>query len=357
MSGLDQTPPPADEGLQTQPEPQETPEIPVAAVEPEPVKEAEEEPASALPDWLQQISSTGEATMTEEQEIWKKEELPADEAEAQGDQVISEQPFSDEVFPIEGGTTILSPDDVPDWLQDIQPAAEASAKSPEPEPNIPVEDLPSEKPPKEMVTMVLTPEEKDTMPEWLAEIKQAIPDEEPVAEATPEIIDEKQTATLPDDDEKEEEQMPEWLHLLDQDKPGSEFEVSGGATPRDFDVEAIIPSISPEESDTKVVEIPDAKPTTSILPPNPEDAGEELPDWLHEMDTMPTDEPRSVELPEETSQEGFPDWLQGYNTPPAESPLPPAEPAPIEETTEEVPAWLQDLTVGTDEIQLRIGDT
>ena len=358
LSGLDQTPPPTDEGLKIQPEPQETPAIPIATSEPDLMKEMEAEPASPLPDWLQQISSTGEATITDEQEIWKNEEIQAEETSIPGEPTITEQPFSDEAFPIEGGTTILSPEDVPDWLQDIQPAGDTSIKSPEPEGFIPDVDLPSEKPPKEVVTMVLTPEEKDTMPEWLSEIKQSIPDEEPVAVSPPEYVDEKQTATLPDDDQKEEEQMPEWLHLLDQDKPGSDTEFSMGDTPRQFDVEAIIPTISPEESDTQVVEILDDKPTTSILPPNPEDTAEQLPDWLREMDTMPVEEMGPVGISEESTQEGFPDWLQGYNPPPAESPLPPNEPTPLEESTEEVPAWLQDLTVGTDEFssELEIPD-
>ncbi len=346
LSGLDQTPSPTEEMPVTEPA---VSEPKAAFTEPEPVLEAE--PAAQLPDWLQQISTSGEPAITEEQGIWQKEEFPEETPSSLDTILPSDKPFTDEEFPIAGGTTILAPEDLPDWLQDMQPASDTTTKSDEPVESIPTVEPPSYKPPQEVVTMALTPEEKESMPEWLAEIQQSIPIEDQKVETVAEPVDEKRTATLPDEDREEVEQMPDWLHLLDQDKPITEYEQAENISTETFGFESVIPTTISMEPDTLSMEIPEDKPTTSILPPNPEDAAEELPEWLREMDTMPSEGTSPVELPAETPQEGFPDWLKGYNPPPAESPLPPEEPAIEQAPTDEVevPAWLQDLTVGSSE--------
>ncbi len=345
LSGLDQTPPPSEESLDTLPEMTEP-----KAVFSEADTTPEAEPAAQLPDWLQQISTSGEPAITEEQGIWQKEEFLEETPPSLDSILPSDKPFTDEEFPIAGGTTILAPEDLPDWLQDMQPAADTTTKSDETMESIPTVEPPTYKPSQEVVTMALTPEEKDSMPEWLAEIQQSIPVEDQKEEPAVEPVDEKRTATLPDEDREEVEQMPDWLHLLDQDKPITEYEQAENISDDTFSFESIKPTNISLEPDTLSMEIPDDKPTTSILPPNPEDAAEELPEWLREMDTMPAEGTSPVEeVSSETPQEGFPDWLKGYNPPPAESPLPPEEPLVEPEAVEEVPAWLQDLTIGSGE--------
>ena len=94
------------------------------------------------------------------------------------------------------------------------------------------------------------------------------------------------------------------------------------------------------------VEEPQAedKPTTSILPPNPEDAAEELPEWLREIDNPIAEGTSPVELPEAAESTEFPDWLKTYPTPvTVETPLAPIQSIPEPEPSDEIPNWLQDM--------------
>ncbi len=348
-----------------------------------PPEDQELSPAE-LPDWLQEISPEVEEKVADATSEW------------QPDQVM------DEGFPIAGGTSILSPEDVPDWLQDLPSAGETTTQPPQAPVSVPpVGESPTH---EEVVTMALSPEEKESMPEWLAEIQQAIPPEEPP-------IDKIRTAVLPEDEREEVEQMPDWLHLLDgEEKPVTQakapsFEIPVVETPappvelppvevpepeaelpvvetpepelpvmaepvaeepapqmEKLEVEVQTPAeqaeIAPaeemeelpalelpgDEEETQAVESAEDKPTTSILPPNPEDAAEELPEWLREIESTEGTSP--VEMQAESSTDEFPDWLKGYSTPPAESPLPPAEPAPEPDAAIEVPNWLDGLEIG-----------
>ncbi len=370
--------------FETEPEPETEEENPT---EPAPVytqvlelpPEDQEISPAELPDWLQEISPEVEEKVADESTGW------------QPDQVM------DEGFPIAGGTSILSPEDVPDWLQDLPSAGETTTQPPQAAVSVPpVGESPAS---EDVVTMALSPEEKENMPEWLAEIQQAIPPEEP--------IDKVRTAVLPDDEREEVEQMPDWLHLLDgEEKPAAEaqapsFEIPFAETPVPpvevppietiqqveipEPVEVIPPVETPaleevvplmeepvietvpqveevetdlveemeelpafeipvEEEETQAVEAVEDKPTTSILPPNPEDAAEELPEWLKEIESTEGTSP--VEMQAEATTDEFPDWLKGYSTPPAESPLPPAEPAPEPDATLEVPNWLDGMDIG-----------
>ncbi len=458
----------------------------------------------------------------------------------------------DENFPISGGTTILSPDDVPDWLQDLQPAEGESKTSkedifsstasltpsepvhagvpqeqtttqlsPDEKNEIPdwLKDIqgessgeippvePSEELPQEAATMKLTSEEKVEMPSWLSEFSEEMPTESEAAE--PETKDERITATLPESEREEVEQMPEWLHMLEQEgpevstEPVSEFsaptmadlgtpeveqkpaeeltafdflveeekpaEIPGAEIPTEqaisqeepviempveeevvveapvidmqfgqeevsqveipaieaLDIEPqivaqeevkaeepVIEQISeqpvpvqeyPEEvvsseapviefpvseqpiEEVPVIEIPTSessetildfanpdiitpteevvpeaetiedKPTTSILPPNPEEAAEELPEWLREIDSGLTEGSSPVEVPESAAEAGeFPDWLKSYPTPTAvEPPLASAEPNIEQPISDEIPNWLQNM----DELQATDQDT
>ncbi len=86
------------------------------------------------------------------------------------------------------------------------------------------------------------------------------------------------------------------------------------------------------------------KPTTSILPPHPEDAAEELPEWLREIDNPVAEGTSPVELAETEDTSEFPDWLKTYPTSASmDTPLAPIEAAPELEPIDEVPNWLQDM--------------
>jgi tetratricopeptide (TPR) repeat protein len=312
----------------------------------------------------------------------------------------------DENFPIAGGTSILSPDDIPDWLQDLQPAGGAPDApktqaadifaAPPPAASIPTPPAAKMEPPQDLTTTQLTPDEKQEIPDWLRdlgpiaaeppmgmfppepepqpdvmtmkltpEIKQDLPDwlsdiqAETVEEApTPEPTaveqeDKRRTAVLPEENREEEEQMPDWLHLLEQDTPEAPAEEALPTIPGlpedeyanpnlpDFAKFAEPAAVVPEEAPV------DERPTTSILPPNPDEAAEELPEWLREIDTSSSTSPAPVEIPLPAADQGeFPDWLNSYPTPtPVEPPMPPAVPVPEPVASDEIPSWLQDINL------------
>lgn len=284
-----------------------------------------------IPDWLQEISPDIETSQAEKGEEW------------QPDQVM------DEGFPIAGGTSILSPEDVPDWLQEMPSAGETTTQPPQAQiPIPPVEPTSSN---NEVVTVALTPEEKEKMPDWLADIQQEVA---PVV-VKKETEDKVRTAVLPEDEREEVEQMPDWLHLLDQDEKPIMGESAPAAVmpeiPAQAEEEPVAPEpeITPEpslfieEEETQAVETAEDKPTTSILPPDAEEAAEELPEWLKEIDSSEGTSP--VEMAAATGADEFPDWLKGYSAPPPESPLPPAEPAPEPVISADVPSWLDGLDI------------
>ena len=387
------------------------------------------EPAGKLPDWLQQAAKQADIQTTPSQ-------VPSPSIPDQKPGFVrSEESTSaprqpkptgqlkfvvDENFPIAGGTSILSPDDVPDWLQDLHPSttesttkaadvfsSTASLTPVEPahtefpqemtttkltpnekedipdwlrdiQGNIqaepPVSEVPSEVVSEEIFTMKLTPEDKQQVPDWLTEIQQDTTTEpEPESQ---EVIDERRTATLPEEEREEVEQMPEWLHLLEQEGPETASEPISDMPVESIpsmgmpvfempiqEVPQVVEEISIPEPDfanpnltdfsMPVIEeaqgIPESiekdRPTTSILPPNPEEAAEELPEWLREIDNTASEGTSPVELPEpSTEQDEFPDWLKSYPTPTAvETTFTPTEPVAEPAISEEIPGWLQDM--------------
>ena len=122
----------------------------------------------------------------------------------------------EDTFPTAGGTSILSPDDVPDWLQDLAVTPENTVSAPSevtpeaepspvtfPEPDIeePAEPLPVvDHPIQEVVTTTLSPE--DSYPDWLPEITKDSPSQT--------------TAMLHEESEGVASDMPSWLNILDQ---------------------------------------------------------------------------------------------------------------------------------------------
>jgi tetratricopeptide (TPR) repeat protein len=333
------------------------------------------EPATELPDWLQNAAKEAENVPVQPEEQpspWQKEEFAAAQAQVEEPvQPVGQDSFVvDESFPIAGGTTILSPEDVPDWLQDLQPSGSGSSTKPAdifsatgPLQTPPPVEPPVHQPPQDIVTMTLTPEEKQEMPDWLSEIQQAAaqpiqPDQPIVPAEEPE--DEKRTAVLPEETHEEVEQMPEWLHLLEQETPEPAGEPVAATPSEEMDFTTtksveIAPDVIP------AMEIPEDKPTTSILPPNPEEAAEELPDWLREIDASTTEVGTpAAEIPvESVAHDEFPDWLKSFPSSAAEPPLPPEEPvAEPAAPSEEIPVWLQDIgqAVGGDQIDSNLPD-
>ena len=223
---------------------------------------------SNLPDWLSDIgknlSGTAALQPSALDGVSKEVKPPEKPVTPQPKATGSLKFATDENFPVFGGTSILSPDDVPDWLQDLEPSSQPSttnksdifsstsslAPSEPAHTDVPQETItskltPDEKDeipewlkdiqgsaqsepettappailetPQEVSTMKLTPEEKMVMPEWLTEIQsETIPEQTPAEEP---VVDERKTATLPEEERDEVEQMPEWLHLLEQEGP------------------------------------------------------------------------------------------------------------------------------------------
>lgn len=245
----------------------------------------------------------------------------------------------EDAFPASGGTSILSPDDVPDWLQDlaVTPENTVSAPSegtPEAEPSPvtflapdleePAEPLPSlDHPIQEVVTTTLSPE--DSYPDWLPEITKDSPSQT--------------TATLHEESEDAASDMPSWLNILDQADNEEEplKEPSGN-------LEEMSSTQNIEEGVSEVVGRGSEKPTTSILPPNPEDQAEDLPEWLKELDGYPEGTSPIADSAQSTSED-FPDWLKGFSESETveQAPITPASlEVPIEEN-DDVPNWLSDL--------------
>ncbi len=309
----------------------------------------EAQPAEALPDWLSQISTdASENTVSAEvTPDWLKEESVNAESPEPEIKLPSSDAIADNTFPISGGTSILSPDDIPDWLQDLSPAGEGVTPAPSAFSSEPVEApiLPVSSAQQEVVTMNLTPEEKATMPDWLAEIQQASIVEEP----KPEPVDERKTANLEDDEKEELDRKPEWLHLLDQeDNPTAKPSTAIESEPS-MDISSLTTGVSPEEFNKEEVVEGEEKPTTSILPPNPEDQEKELPDWLKELDSASSADDTMPAETAATTEEEYPDWLKG-STLPAETPLPPAEPTAeaVAASAADMPDWLKDLNITGD---------
>jgi tetratricopeptide (TPR) repeat protein len=301
----------------------------------------EEEPESGTPDWLKGLEDQGKPS-TEQALVFKSDastewqpESPAP-VSASSHSPQTDKLDMDDIFPAAGGTSILSPDDVPDWLQDLSAVSEEEKLEPPEAPKVINVEAPTQPAPRsheqapEIVTTNLPQEE--VAPDWLAGI--------------PIETSEKATAVLPETSEESDGSMPSWLSMLDQDTPedSGQTEVSKASeAPID------IPSIQKAEPELpeSVEVIPDSeeeRPTTSILPPNPEDLANELPDWLKELDGYPEGTSPIADSAEDTTDE-FPDWLKGFseNEPSPQAPITPASLEESQAEESEVPNWLSDL--------------
>ena len=305
--------------------------------------EEEEEAEAGTPDWLKGLDE--QAKTTKGQSIaFALEDTPIAQADTSVPKAPIPQPTQtdkldlDDDFPIAGGTSILSPDDVPDWLQDLAAVPDSDgvvedvAETREPVKSFSIEEPTrpsprSTEPPQEILTTALPPE--DNVPEWLSEFSV-----EP---------NDKITQTLPVTPEEMAGEMPSWLSMLDEDT-SEESEPINKAVSQD--IPAVTQKIEPVDAESlAIAKSGEEKPTTSILPQNPEDQAEELPEWLKELDGYP--EGTSPIADAAQSSEGeFPDWLKGFgdSEPITASAITPAS---LEDTSdtegEEVPNWLSDL--------------
>ena len=301
----------------------------------------EEEPESGTPDWLKGLDDQGKPS-TEQAAVFKSDastewqpETPAP-ASTSSHSPQTDKLNMEEIFPASGGTSILSPDDVPDWLQDLTAVSEEEKlETPEPPKAINVES-PTQPAPRihepgpEIVTTNLPADE--VVPDWLAGI--------------PAETSGKSTAVLPETPEENDGSMPSWLSMLDQDtQEDSGQTVVTGVPEIPIEIHpAQKEAAEISESVETVSESDEERPTTSILPPNPEDLANELPDWLKELDGYPEGTSPIADSTQETTDE-FPDWLKGFaeNEPTEQAPI---TLTPLEEPQQEeaeVPNWLSDL--------------
>ncbi len=102
-------------------------------IEPSPEPAPSAEPVSEMPNWLSDIGKNLSTTAPLQPSAF--EEKPAEVKPVE--KPVIPQPKAtgslkfavDDNFPIIGGTSILSPDDVPDWLQDLEPSSQPSTTS------------------------------------------------------------------------------------------------------------------------------------------------------------------------------------------------------------------------------------
>jgi hypothetical protein len=209
-------------------------------------------------------------------------------------------------------------DNLPDWLQEVQPA-EATVQ---PEEELATEQLPDWLQEAQPTVAAALPEEElasEPLPDWLQEAQPAVaaaqPEEELATEQLPDWLQEAQPAVAAAQPEEElaTEQLPDWLQ---QAQPAEA-------------------AAQPEE-ELATEQLPDwlqeAQPAVAAAQPEEELATEQLPDWLQEV--QPAEAAAQPE--EELATEQLPDWLQEVQ--PAEAAAQPEE----ELATEQLPDWLQE---------------
>jgi hypothetical protein len=231
---------------------------------------AEEADEEQIPDWLSELQPSAEA--------------PEAEPEAEPEPELE-----------------LEEGEVPDWLAELRPSAEAPEAEPEaePEPEPELEEgevpdwlaelQPSAEAPEAEPEAEPEPElelEEGELPDWLTELRPSAEAPEPELEAKPELEGEE---------EEEEEEPPDWLAELRPSPEVLEPEDESKAEPEPPEVEPAKPASVPEWLADLQADLPPE--------PAPQDEGElaELPDWLV---------PSSMEGGEETLVRAeIPSWL------------------------------------------------
>lgn len=254
------------------------------------------EPAEEIPEWLQQLEP--QAVEEEEAPQAEEEEIPAWLRELREE--LPPEPEEEEAEAAEEA-------EVPTWLQEL--AAEPVEEE-EPGPVVTGEKALSEEP---------AAEPAEEIPEWLlalkpeeAEAEEPIPPE-PVAEAGKEAVEEAAEMAV----EEPGAEAGEGL-IVEQLPPGASFE-------------ELVAEVAPELADQlpQWMEAEGVEEEATVAEAEPPTAEEELPEWLREAEPPATEEiaeqPPALEVEEaEIAEEAAV----------TEAPAPAAE---------ELPAWLRDL--------------
>ena len=265
--------------------------------------------AEELPDWLRS-AEPGEAIAEAAGEGWGlEEEIGVSEAEGALEEGVPD--WLNELAPAASASDVSEEDvsgtDIPDWLQALQPAAPVAEEMPLPEEGVP--DWLSElKPPSEAVEAVEEPAPEvapsEEMPDWLQSLQPAAPAEEGAAAVTAE-------EAAPGTD------IPDWM----EDFAG----VGASAEETLATAEGALPDWLTEfqPAETQIEEAPVAEEM---------EAGG-VPDWLSEFQPV---EAQIEEAPgaEEMETEGLPDWLNEFQ---------PAAGLETETVEEDLLDWLDEI--------------
>lgn len=278
--------------------------------------------AADIPEWMREAGWEPSAGEVEEAPVsFSDEELDALDSGGPMPKPEEERGEEEEIAPA----------DIPDWLQDIAPAEIPSDPEPEPEPGDKTDD------------------KKEFVPDWLADISSEADDvpPEPVEDTqevkTPEAERPGSPPAVVDPDDEDQPEVPTWV---EDQAPGATSTIISWLGDR--------PASGPgaELADEPAATIPEGAP--------PEEADDEIPSWLDELDD---EEEAPLPTAESAEDEEVPSWLAGVadaasdidldfdqEQSAAEVPEPtletpePGAPLDSEQAADE-DAWLRDLAV------------
>jgi hypothetical protein len=272
--------------------------------------------ASEIPDWLQDLrDSLPEDVEAEIDGTGREDEKPDWLAELRSSAGEAEPETTPTVPEAEVPGTAPGAEEMPEWLARLRPATE----------EVEAETTP---PPPEPGAEEMEPEAADEeMPEWLARLRTSAEEGETEAETAPPP---PELAAEEAEPEATDEELPEWI---------------AGHRPAAEEAEAEIIS-PPPETVTEGDELPDwlaelqaTAAEAESTPPDSELEGEELPDWLAEPEPLAEDaEPVPTDL--EVEEAEIPDWLAALK-PAAPEKEPEAEALDLEAGEKEAPPAME----------------
>jgi hypothetical protein len=301
-----------------------------------------QEDSGAIPDWLARLTAAAPEVETH------KPPSPAEETE------LGEPTWPEDVEPrvpvSEEGGAVQEPvpeaeEETPDWLLDLEAAAEAPGDLGE---EIPdwlremegVEGLTSSEAPAPSLEMPeQAPEEpEEEIPDWLRELEAAEekPAPEPVTSEAPpsppaaEILGEAL--------EEPEEEMPDWLRQLEaaQETPGLPATQPSTETGPELPAEEGEPEVPEWLASLHKEESFSLDMAEQEVPPDEYQPGEvaEEPEWLAELRSTGKQDPwRMEQQVVDAEEEAFPDWLAELRA----SQTAAEKPSPELEFLEEIP--------------------
>jgi len=257
-------------------------------------------PGEELPDWLQELKSTGQETQPGE---WIDDQTLSEQTVSEG-----QQPVSEMAAPAEASTIMEPPAEAP--------AADALSIQEQDEALAWLESLAAKHGADEELLFTPPAERSETPPEWVQE--QTVQGQqstetpvEPVSTLEPEVSPTQEEAAPTD--------LPEWLQSIE--------------TPETAAAPGESPASHGEDIPTWLQELDSS--TRGGEPAAPESApAEPVPDWLAALQT-----PFETEKPGEAAPAAeIPDWIESLK--PAGQAEPIQEP-PQPASQEEIPSWLQ----------------